>query len=522
MSRPRPVALIILDGWGVAPPSRGNAIALAKTPNLDRYVRTYRSVTLQAAGDAVGALWGEMGNSEIGHLNIGSGRIVYQEIQRINTAIRDGSFFSNPVFVKVMDEVKGRKGTLHIAGLASRGHVHASMEHFTALVECARRLGIDRIACHLFLDGRDAPYASGLECVETLARSLREGGSGEIASVSGRWWAMDRDNHWDRTQEVYRAMVQGESAHTASDAAEAIRQSYEQHVFDEEFPPTVILKAGKPIAPIKEGDGIIITNFRSDRARQITQALSLPAFTKFDRARHPRTLLVATMTQYDQHLPVLVAFPPQGITHCLAEVVSQHGLTQLHIAETEKYAHVTYFLNGGMEDPYPGEQNILIPSPAVPSYDMQPGMSAAEIKDKVIAAITERLYDVIMLNFANADMVAHTGNLNATIEAVEILDLMLGELVDVIVKDGGAAVITADHGNAEGLLKPQTGEIDKEHSSEPVPCIIAGKGHEHGGLKNLADLAALKPAGVLADVAPTILGLLELPQPVEMIGRAII
>jgi len=522
VSRPRPVVLIILDGWGVAPPSRGNAIALAKHANLDRYVRTYRSVTLQAAGDAVGALWGEMGNSEIGHMNIGSGRIVYQEIQRINNAIRDGSFFSNPAFGKVIGGVKEKKGTLHIAGLVSTGHVHASIEHFTAVVECARRRGVDRIACHVFLDGRDAPYASGRGSVEALARSLREGGSGEIASVSGRWWAMDRDNHWDRTQEAYRAIVGGESAHTATDPVEAIKQSYELHVYDEEFPPTVILKEGKSVAPIKEGDGVVITNFRADRARQITQALSLPAFTKFERPTHPSSLLVATMTQYDAHLPVLVAFLPQEITHCLAEVISQKGLTQLHIAETEKYAHVTYFLNGGKEDPYPGEQNILIPSPAVPSYDMQPGMSAAEIKDKVIAAITERVYDVIMLNFANADMVAHTGNLNATIEAVEILDLMLGELVDVIVKDGGVAVITADHGNAEGLLKPQTGEIDKEHSAEPVPCIIAGKGHEHGGLKNLNDLATLKPSGVLADVAPTILSLLELPQPVEMIGRAII
>ncbi|MEW6610060.1 MAG: 2,3-bisphosphoglycerate-independent phosphoglycerate mutase [Patescibacteria group bacterium] len=521
MSRPRPVVLIILDGWGVAPPSRGNAIALAKTPNLNRYVRTYRSVTLQAAGEAVGALWGEMGNSEIGHLNIGSGRIVYQDIQRINNTIRDGSFFRNPVFMKVMEEVKKNGGTLHIAGLVSSGHVHASLEHFIAVVECARRRGVVRVACHLFLDGRDAPYASGLGSVEALSRSLREGGLGEIASVSGRWWAMDRDNHWDRTREVYRAMVQGESAHTATDVAEAIRQSYENHVFDEEFPPTVVLKGGKPVAPMRENDAIIITNFRSDRARQITQALSLPSFIKFDRSKHPRTLTVATMTQYDAHLPVLVAFPPQEITHCLAEVISEHGLRQLHIAETEKYAHITYFLNGGREDPFPGEQNILIPSPSIPSYDMQPGMSAAEIKDEVIAAITARTYDVIMINFANADMVAHTGNLNATIEAVEILDLMLWELVDVTIKDGGVAVITSDHGNAEGLLKPQTGEIDKEHSAEPVPCIIAGKGHEHKGLKDLNDLSTLKPAGVLADVAPTILSLLELPQPVEMIGRAI-
>lgn len=523
MSRPKPVALIILDGWGVAPPGRGNAIALAKTPNFDRLSRTYHTVLLQAAGEAVGALWGDMGNSEIGHLNIGAGRIVYQDVQRINAAISSGSFFEDAILREAAATVKRNKKTFHLAGLISSGHVHASFEHFVGLLEFAKRAGLTRVACHVWLDGRDAPYASGIESVRELVRRMEEMGVGEIASIAGRWWAMDRDNRWERTSEAYRAMVQGSSAFTCTEAAAAIEQKYEQHVFDEEFPPVVVMKEGKPVARMAEGDVVVVTNFRADRTRQITQALCLPAFTKFERKEHPRDLTVITMTQYDAHLPAKVLYPPLELKHTLAEVIAQQGLTQLHIAETEKYAHVTYFLNGGKEDAFSGEQNALVPSPQVSSYDQQPMMAAEEIKDRVFTAITDRVFDVLMVNFANADMVAHTGNLSATVEAIEVLDRVVGEIVEVIVNDGGVAVITADHGNAEGLLKPMTGEIDKEHSAEPVPCIIAGAGYERKtGFNNLNDLATLTPSGVLADVAPTVLNILQLPQPVEMTGRSLV
>jgi 2,3-bisphosphoglycerate-independent phosphoglycerate mutase len=318
-------------------------------------------------------------------------------------------------------------------------------------------------------------------------------------------------------------MMQGKASAMADDPVKAIEAQYAQHVFDEEFPPTVVVRDGAPVAKVAEGDAILVVNFRADRARQITQALSLPAFTKFDRKAHPQNVFIAAMTQYDAHLPVKILFPPQQIAHSLAEVVADHSLTQLHIAETEKYAHVTYFLNGGKEDPFPGEHNMLVPSPQVASYDQQPAMSAEDVKDKVLSAITERAYDVLMINFANADMVAHTGNLAATIEAVEVLDRTVGEIVDVVVGDGGVALITADHGNAEGLLKPLTGEIDKEHSAEPVPCIIVGEGFaRETGLRSLNDLPSLKPSGVLADVAPTILTILQLPQPIEMTGRSLV
>ncbi|OGL79324.1 phosphoglycerate mutase (2,3-diphosphoglycerate-independent) [Candidatus Uhrbacteria bacterium RIFCSPHIGHO2_12_FULL_54_23] len=523
MARPKPVVLIILDGWGVAPPGRGNAIALAKTPNMDRLASTYFTVLLQAAGEAVGALWGDMGNSEIGHLNIGAGRIVYQDVQRINSTIASGAFLENPILKEIAQKLKKTKGTLHIMGLLSIGHVHASFEHYAGMLEAAQALGVEKLACHVWLDGRDAPYASGIESVKGLTHRMQTLGVGAVASIAGRWWAMDRDNRWERTSAAYEAMVHGKAALTAEDPVHAIEQQYAQHVFDEEFPPTVIVRDGKPVAPLAAGDAVVVVNFRADRVRQITQALSLPAFTKFERGTHPQGIAVATMTQYDAHLPVRVLFPPKEVKHCLAETIAEHGLKQLHIAETEKYAHVTYFFNSGREDPYPGEQNTLVPSPQVSSYDQQPAMAAEEIKDKVLTAITERTFDVIIINFANADMVAHTGNLEATVEAVEILDRHIGEIVDVVVGDGGAAVITADHGNAEGLLKPLTGEIDKEHSAQPVPCIVAGEGWKHAaGIRALNDLAALKPSGVLADIAPTMLALLQLPQPVEMTGRSLV
>ncbi len=519
----QPVVLVILDGWGVAPPSIGNAISLAKKPNFDSFVANYPAFTLQASGEAVGLPWGEMGNSEVGHLAMGSGKILYQSLPRITKAITDGEFAQNPAFKKAFSHVQQSGGSLHIMGLVSDGGVHSYNEHLYALVEVAKQHKINKVFIHAFLDGRDTPKDSGYKYIQQLEKVLSLTGIGKIATLAGRFWAMDRDNHWERIEAAYNAITLGEAKISATDPLQAIKSSYQQGVYDEEFEPTVIKEGDRPVATVNDGDAVIFFNFRADRARQLTKAFVLPDFSGFERKKVIKDLLFVTMTEYERGLPVEVAFPTEQITTPLAKVLSDHGIKQLHIAETEKYAHVTYFFNGGREKQFAGEDHLMIPSPRVVSYAEKPEMAAREITKEVLKALASGKYGFIVVNFANADMVGHTGNLKATIKAIEVLDHCLGEIAAAVLAKKGVMLVTADHGNAEELIKLRTGEIDKEHSASPVPFLLIGEhwlgqGRAGGDL----DLSAVTPVGVLADVAPTILKLLGLEAPAEMTGQSLI
>lgn len=516
----RPIMLMIIDGFGVAPPSRGNAIALAKTPNLDRFMERYPTVTLQAAGESVGLPWGEMGNSEVGHLSLGAGKIIFQDLPRITRSIVDGSFFSNPVFHQVTARAFAG-GRVHIVGMFSSAGVHSFDEHAFALLELCQRAKAKEVFFHVILDGRDSPYNSGLEFVAKLQRKMQTIGLGKIATISGRFYAMDRDSHWDRTEKTYQAMVYAQGPTTA-DPLEAIRSSYAHEVYDEQFLPTVVTSDGQPTATITEQDAVVFFNFRPDRARQLTKAFVLPGFTKFSRPQYLQNLLFVTMTEYEKDLPVSVAYPTEDVTEPLAKVFSDANISQLHAAETEKYAHVTFFFNGGREAPFPGEERILVPSPSIPAYDKKPAMSAREIVDRVIKSINSARFGFIVVNFANPDMIGHTGNIPATIQAVEFIDTCVGELANAMLEQDGVTLVTADHGNAEEKINGQTGEVSKEHSANPVPLLVIGE-HLPPGMGTwrapMRDLSSLIPVGVLADVAPTILRLAGLPIPADMTGR---
>ncbi len=516
------VALLIIDGFGVAAPSRGNAIALAKTPALDALTEAAPTVTLQAAGEAVGLPWGDMGNSEVGHLSLGSGKILFQDLPRITRTIVDGTFYTNPVFRAAVDRARNG-GKVHIVGMFSAAGVHSFDEHAFALLELCQREKIQNVCVHVILDGRDTPYNSGQEFVAKLERKMKSIGVGRIASISGRYYAMDRDNHWDRIQLAYEAMV-GQNGTRAESPDQAIQESYARGVFDEQFLPTIITASGQPVGTIDDQDAVIFFNYRPDRARQITKAFVLPGFEKFPRAAYLKNLLFVTMTEYEKDLPVQTAFPPEMVSDPLAKVISDNGIRQLHIAETEKYAHVTFFFNGGREAPYPLEDRILIPSPQVSSYDQKPDMSAREITAQVIKAIEEQAYGFVVLNFANPDMIGHTGNIPATIHAVETIDACVGEIAAAVKRVGGIVAITADHGNAEEKINNQTGEVSKEHSANPVPFIVSGDNLPPSMAQfrpPMRDLSGLVPVGVLADVAPTLLRLMDLPIPADMTGRAL-
>jgi 2,3-bisphosphoglycerate-independent phosphoglycerate mutase len=525
MTRPRPVVLIVLDGFGLAPPSRANAISLAKTPNFDKYMTNYPVMPLSASGEAVGLTWGEIGNSEVGHLSLGSGKIYYQNLPRITKSISDGDFFDNEGFLAACKHVKEKNSSLHLMGLVSSGGVHSFNEHLYALVELAKKEKVERVYVHAFLDGRDTPYNSGANFIAKLQDKLKLIGLGAIATVSGRFYAMDRDNNWDRIEKAFRAIVDGQSTNNIDDPVAAVQTSYDQGVYDEEMLPTVIVDdLGKAKGRVKDGDGVIFFNFRSDRARQLTKSLVLPGFEKFKRD-YFQNLLMVTMTEYEKDLPVTIAYPPVVIKTPLAKVISDAGLKQLHVAETEKYAHVTYFFNGSSESVFEGEDRLLVPSPHVSSYDQKPAMSARDINTKMIQKIKEGTYDFIVVNYANADMVGHTGNLSATVEAVEILDKLVGEVVDTVMSYNGVVLITADHGNAEGMYNLQTGEIEKEHSNNPVPLFIIGQNFAGKSMlpgRAGTDLSQITPVGVLADVAPTILKIMGLKKPVEMTGSSLI
>lgn len=518
-----PVVLVVLDGWGIAPPSIGNAITFADTPNYDSFLLNFPSFNIQASGESVGLPWGEMGNSEVGHLSLGSGRILYQNLPRITRAISDGSFVKNKAFLAAFDHVHKNNSSLHIMGLVSDGGVHSFNEHLYALIETAKINKVKKLYIHAFLDGRDTAKNSGLSYIVSLQKILQNLDLGRIATLSGRFYAMDRDNRWDRISAAYNAMVLGKAQFIHNDPIEAINQSYERGTFDEEFVPTVILDNQQKPSVINDNDAVIYFNFRSDRAREMTKALVLKEFNGFNREKVCQNLFFVSMTEYEKDLPVTIAFPPEVVSMPLAKVISENGGKQIHIAETEKYAHVTFFFNGGIEKPFVGEEHVMVPSPRISSYDKKPEMSSYEITKKVISSVNQGDYMFVLVNYASPDMVAHTGNLSATIKAIEVVDECLGKIAESVLSRNGVLLITADHGNAEELIKLRSGEIDKEHSSSPVPFLIIGNEWLwQGRLINKNELYASTSVGVLADVAPTILTLLNLPIPNEMTGKSLI
>ncbi len=506
----RPVALIILDGWGLNPRTEFNAVKAADTPFLDGLFAKYPHATLLCSGEAVGLPEGQMGTSEVGHLNIGAGRVVYQSLVRISKALREGEFKRNPVFVELLEAAIREDRPLHLMGLVSPGGVHSHTEHLYGIIRLAKEFGVKQVYIHAFLDGRDTPPESAKEYVNELEQVCRDEDFGAIATVSGRYYAMDRDKRWERVEKAYAAMAYGEGE-KADSAAQAVINSYAQGITDEFVLPTVILRAGEPVATIRSGDPVIFFNFRPDRAREITRAFVDPDFQGFERAVPLKPRFVC-MTQYDITLDVPLLFPPEErMKNILTEVFADSGLKQLRIAETEKYAHVTFFFNGGEEPPYPLEDRILIPSPKVATYDLKPEMSAFEVTEAVLAEIAKNKYDAIIMNYANCDMVGHTGVLEAARQAVETVDRCLSRVVPAILEKGGAVVITADHGNAELMKDYQTGEPYTAHTTFPVPVIVAGA----SGIAGLRD-------GSLADLAPTVLELLGVEKPAEMTGRSLL
>lgn len=511
-----PVVLVILDGWGLGPTDPGNAVLAARTATMDRLSATYPFTRLLASGRDVGLPPGQMGNSEVGHLNLGAGFVVYQWITRIDAAIEDRSFFQTPALVQAIEHARNPGRKLHLLGLIGSGGVHASQRHLYALLELCRARGIDEVYIHAFTDGRDTPPTSGLEFMRELIANAARIGCGRVATVSGRYYAMDRDQRWSRTEKAYDAIVCGQGP-VAPDPISAIQAAYAADVTDEFILPTVITGAsGRPLAPIADGDAVIIFNFRSDRPRQLTMALTEPEFSGFPRCRLPNRLDVVTLTEYEKGLPVKVAFPPQDVEYPLARVLSAAGYKQFHSAETEKYAHVTYFFNGGQEEAFPGEDRRLVPSPRVATYDLQPEMSAPAVTDGVVEAIRGGEYAFIIVNYANCDMVGHTGVFSAAVTAVETVDGSLARVVEATLRAGGVALVTADHGNADEMLVPGTNEVWTAHTLNPVPFVLVAP--EASPLRHVR----LRPGGRLADVAPTVLDVLGLALPPSMTGQSLI
>jgi len=505
--RARPVALIVLDGWGYRPETDGNAIALANTPTWDSLWSRGSRTLLEASGLRVGLPAGQMGNSEVGHLNLGAGRVVMQDLVRISSAIADGSFYTNPALLGACRRAKDNGGTLHLMGLIGAGGVHAIDQHLCALLDLAKRQRVERVAIHAFLDGRDTMPKSALGYMQQLLEYIRKIGSpAKIASISGRYYAMDRDRRWDRTELAYRAIVLGEGT-PVIDPLEAIRQGYDSDKTDEFMLPVVVTENGKSVAPMRDGDAIICFNYRSDRMRQIVRALVDPEFDGFDVSRRPR-VSVTTLTNYDKTFGVPVAFEPTSMKRILAEVLSSRGLSMLKTAETEKYPHVTYFFNGGVEQPYPCESRVMIPSPKVATYDLKPEMSAEGVTDALCKGISSGEQDFILCNYANADMVGHSGSIPATIKAVETVDRLLARVLKTAESAGMRLIVTADHGNAEMMIDPETGGPHTAHTTNPVPLVIVDWDQEQ----------RLRSGGALCDVAPTILSMLGIEQPPEMSG----
>ncbi|MDT4956011.1 MAG: 2,3-bisphosphoglycerate-independent phosphoglycerate mutase [Acidobacteriota bacterium] len=504
-----PLALIIIDGWGYTPTREGNAIALAQTPFYDELLEKYPHTLLEASGTRVGLPVGVMGNSEVGHLNMGSGRVIRMDVSRIDHDIETGEFFNNEVLLKAMDGAKASGHALHLMGLISDGQVHSSQEHLYALLRMAKLRGLQRVYVHCFLDGRDTPPASAYGYVEALQVKCSEIGAGRIASLVGRYYAMDRDKRWERTERAYKLLVNAEGERTI-DPVEAIKRSYERGLTDEFVEPIVVEReTGEPVATIEEGDGVIFFNFRPDRARQLTRALTEPGFGDFP-APHRPTVDFVCFTQYDKTFNLPVAFGPTEHRNVLAEVFGKSGVRNFRLAETEKYAHVTYFFNGGVEKEYPCERRLLVPSPKIATYDLQPEMSAFKLTDKILRAIEEGETDVFIINFANPDMVGHTGKLKETIEACQYVDTCLGWITKGMRRARGRTLITADHGNCEQMIDLKTGHPHTAHTNNPVPFHLIDEAST--GMK-------LRDGAALEDVAPTMLGLLGLEKPAEMTGR---
>lgn len=540
----RPVVLIILDGWGITTPGPGNAISLAKTPNIKTLQATYPHTKLTASGESVGLPHGEDGNSEVGHLNLGAGRIVYQDLPRINMAIADGSFAKNTAFLAAIKHVQDNQSALHILTLVGSGTVHASLNHLYALLWFLKNSNFTRpLFLHLFTDGRDSSPTSASNFIGEVEGYLHNLHIGKIASVIGRYYAMDRDNRWERTEKAYVALAEG-GGETANSPEDAVSKASQRGETDEFIKPTVILENGKPIGCLNNNDAVIFANYRNDRTRQLVKAFVIPNFetmktkkiiydpykdrylksleeepassstSTFKRNKIISNLFFVTMTEYEKDLPVEVAFPPEHVQFPLSAVISSFSLKQLHISETEKYAHVTFFFNGGREDPYPGEDRVHIPSPKVATYDLKPEMSANEITSVVLQRLRLNIYDFIVVNFANADMVGHTGKIAATMRSCEVVDDCLGKIVHAVLAQNGAVVITADHGNAEEMIDIETNGPETSHSTFPVPVIVVAKDYANHPIQ--------LNQGILADIAPTILKLIGLPTSTEMTGRILI
>ncbi|CAN5675569.1 MAG: 2,3-bisphosphoglycerate-independent phosphoglycerate mutase [Pyrinomonadaceae bacterium] len=509
MKNNTPLALIIIDGWGYSPGREGNAIALAATPYYDELTESYPHTLLEASGARVGLPAGVMGNSEVGHLNIGSGRVVRMDVSRVDYEIATSGFFRNAVLIAAMEGVKKRNTALHLMGLISDGQVHSSLEHLYALLRMAAAHGLERVYIHCFLDGRDTPPSSAIEYVSMLQTKIEQIGAGRIATLVGRYYAMDRDKRWERTERAYDLLVHGRGER-ATDPLNAIRRAYERGLTDEFIEPIVIVDSnGEAVGTIKEEDAVIFFNFRPDRARQLTRALAVTGFSDFPVPGR-RKMDFVCFTLYDRTFPLAIAFAPHEHESVLAEVWANISVRNYRLAETEKYAHVTYFFNGGVEKEYPSERRLLVPSPRISTYDLQPKMSAFKVTDQVLRGIEDDQTDVFVINFANPDMVGHTGKLDRTIEACQYVDTCLGWITKAVRRAGGVSLITADHGNAEQMINPETGQPHTAHTTNPVPLHLVDEASR--GLK-------LRDGGALEDVAPTILGLLGIGQPAEMTGR---
>jgi 2,3-bisphosphoglycerate-independent phosphoglycerate mutase len=506
VSRPKPVLLLILDGWGHREDPADNAIALARLPNWRRLLADCPHTLVHTEGRHVGLPDGQMGNSEVGHMNIGAGRIVYQDLTRVDAAIEDGSFFTNPELLAACHAARDAGGTLHLMGLLSPGGVHSHEAHLFALIELAKREGGPRVAVHAFLDGRDMPPRSAEPSLRALDEAMAKAGNAHLASVSGRYYAMDRDRRWERVEAAYRAITDAHAAFAAADGLSALEAAYARGENDEFVKPTVIAGA----QPMRDGDAVVFFNFRADRARQLTAAFTLPGFEGFARPRAIALSRFVGLAEYAAELPARVAYPPEDLRDTLGEVVAAAGLTQLRIAETEKYAHVTFFFSGGREQEYPGETRILVPSPKVATYDLKPEMSCPEVTDRLVEAIRGGAVDFIACNIANPDMVGHTGDLAAAFRAAEAVDAALGRLREAIEAAGGAMLVTADHGNLEMMRDPETGQPHTAHTVGPVPFVYLG------------GPARLRSGGALRDIAPTVLELLGLPKPAAMSGESLL
>ncbi len=515
----KPVVLVVLDGWGLSNNVQGNPIREATLPTFEKFNRFYPMTTLQASGISVGLPWNTAGNSEVGHMTMGAGRVIYQNMPRISLAIQDGSFLKNEALLQSIANTKEKKSRLHLMGLISSGSVHSHKDHLLALLRLAKNEGLGEVYVHVFTDGRDSAPTDGMKQIKELLREMRLIGIGKIASLSGRNFSMDRNNNWDRIEKTYRMLTEGIGL-KSDDPSLALEQSYVQNITDEYVEPTIITEKDAPVALIQKDDSVIFFNFREDRARELTKAFVMPDFDGFERPL--LDLFFTTLIEYERDLPVHIAFPPEDIKNSLGEILSNNNKKQLRIAETEKYAHVTYFFNGGKEKAFPGEERLLIPSPTVSHFDEVPEMSSPQITETLVNALSKNEYDFILVNYANPDMVGHTGNEEASIKAVEATDKSLSILIPAILKAGGATLITADHGNVEELKKSSTGEVDTEHSTNPIPLwFITPDNHREKSAEEMMR-EQNEVNGLLSDVAPTVLELMEIAKPPEMNGASLL